>query len=332
MLDRSRKFKVGLFVLGSGGLFLALLFLAIGTSFARDSVRYTIQFDETVKGMVIGSSVNFQGVQIGAVTDMRFVNGRTEVVVETDPKRAPITQHCRASLDRAWVTGQVTVELSGWEKGADILPRGALIQAQLSPMSSLAKTLPGILESLTGTLDEYRKVAENINGLLGGENAQAIAQLLQNATDLVGTLQEGSGPLLARLDGETLPRVNRLLDSFLAMEPELSAMLASLQGFSSSLDELGREPALREAIARAPELLRAAQGASVSLGRSSDALRHLLRGQGPGLSATISSLEKTLRELGTLARVLRSTPSALVFGESAPEREGQRPAAPGRRE
>ncbi len=332
MLDRSRKIKVGLFVLGSCGLFFALLFLAIGTSFAQNKVRYTIQFDETVKGMVIGSSVNFQGVQIGSVSNMRFVNGRTEVVVDTDPKRAPITKYCRASLDRAWVTGQVTVELSGWEKGAAVLPPGALIRAQLSPMSSLAKTLPGLLDSLTGTIGEYRKVAGNLNRLLGGENAEAISDLLQNSSQALAVLQKGMGPLLTRLDAETLPRVNALLDKFLHMEPELKGMLASLRGFSASLEQLGEEPALREAIARAPLLLRAAEEASLSLGRSSDALRHLLRGQGQGIRASMTSLEKALRELGNLARLLRSTPSALVFGESVPERKGRGSATPGRRD
>jgi phospholipid/cholesterol/gamma-HCH transport system substrate-binding protein len=330
MLDRSRKFKVGLFVMGSSMIFVALLFLAIGTSFTKNLVRYTIQFEETVKGMVIGSSVNFQGVQVGSVVDMRFVGGRTEVMVETDPGKAPITEHCEASLDRAWVTGQVTVELSGWEKGASVLPQGALIRARLSPMSALGRTLPAMLDNLNATLEEYRLVAQNINALLGGENAAAIAGLLANAQQLVARFEELSGPLLGGLSGETLPRIHELLDKAVALEPDLRSLIAHFSSFGAKLDELGSQPALSEAIARAPRLVAAVEATSQSLGRSADELRHLLRGQGPGLAGALTALDSTLREVGALARMLRKAPSALVFGETQKERATTAPARPRR--
>ena len=75
MKDPGRRFRVGLLVLGAGALFVALLTFVVGKGVASNTVAYYILFDDNVKGMALGSKVNFQGVPIGSVSDIRSAPG-----------------------------------------------------------------------------------------------------------------------------------------------------------------------------------------------------------------------------------------------------------------
>ena len=108
-MRNSRRFRLGLFVLGAGAMFVALLVFIMQSSFDRKHNRYFIMFTENVKGMVIGSKVNFQGVPIGVVADMRFQDGKTLVELTVDPSRATIQDLTRARMDRLLVTGQAWI-------------------------------------------------------------------------------------------------------------------------------------------------------------------------------------------------------------------------------
>ena len=50
-----RRFRLGLFVIGAGALFVALLVFILQNSLDRDRATYFILFQENVKGMVIVS-------------------------------------------------------------------------------------------------------------------------------------------------------------------------------------------------------------------------------------------------------------------------------------
>jgi len=89
-MQNSRRFRLGLYVLGAGALFVSLLLFLAQSSFHGERASYFIMFDENVKGMVAGSKVNFQGVPIGVVADLRFQDGRTLVELRVDPTRAAI--------------------------------------------------------------------------------------------------------------------------------------------------------------------------------------------------------------------------------------------------
>ena len=88
MHPHGRRFRLGLFVLGTGGMFVALLAFILQNSLHSERATYFILFEENVKGMVVGSKVNFQGVPIGVVADMRFQDGKTLVELRVDPSRA----------------------------------------------------------------------------------------------------------------------------------------------------------------------------------------------------------------------------------------------------
>ncbi len=276
-----RRFRLGLFVLAAGGMFLALLGFIVHGSLQTDRASYFILFHENVKGMVIGSKVNFQGVPIGAVKDIRFQDGKTLVEVLVDPTRANIQDLTRARLDRLLVTGQVTVELEGYGPTGRSVPPGSFLQSKEDPLHSLTGTLPAAMDQATSTLSRLESVLDRVEQLLGDENQQRVATLLDN-------LNLSS----AKFATETLPAANALLAesrasaaSFQTLVPEARAALATLSPEVTAT--------LREVQALAGGL------------------------RGPSQTA-LASLRATLDDLRGLARQLKLAPDSLLFGVHRP--------------
>jgi len=67
-LDRTRQLRVGLLVIACSVTFVTLLAFIAGSALHQDVHSYFILYEENVKGMVVGSKVNFQGVPIGSVS------------------------------------------------------------------------------------------------------------------------------------------------------------------------------------------------------------------------------------------------------------------------
>ena len=178
-----QRFRVGLLVVGSSTLFVALLAFILGSGMNTSRCAYYIHFVENVKGMVVGSKVNFQGVPVGAVSDIRFHQGMSMVEVTVDPDKALIQTVTKARLDRLLVTGQVTIELEGYDDGADELPAGSLIQPKTSPINELTRSLPQTVNDVSHVLAEARQLVTNLNELLGPGNRDRLAKILDHVED-----------------------------------------------------------------------------------------------------------------------------------------------------
>jgi phospholipid/cholesterol/gamma-HCH transport system substrate-binding protein len=332
MHPHPREIRVGVFVTVAIGLFIALLGVVSGASFSRERQVHQLRFDESVKGMVIGSRVNFQGVPIGAVTDIRFDQGDTMVEIEVDPSRAELQTAVTAHLDRAIVTGQVTIELEGWESGAPPLTPGAEIETVASPIRALAMDLPNLAMAATSALAAAQRVMERAETALDDRNLAALATTLNGARtvteQLPGQLQSIDCTLRETLSG---------VDA--ALRETLDEARGTIGELRRSVARLG--PSAEAAVTRLETTLVRAEGALGSIGALADAGQQLsanasrLAGEGERLLAHNQHTVRTLlveardamRELRSLARQLRSAPSSLLFGLESGEIDV--PARPG---
>lgn len=278
---RGRRFRLGLFVLGTGALLVGMLAFLLQGSFDAVRVSYFILFHENVKGMVIGSKVNFQGVPIGAVKDIRFQDGKTLVELLVDPSRASIQDLTQARLDRLLVTGQVTVELEGYGRDGKPLAPGSFLQPKEDPLHSLTASLPEVMDQAVMTLRRLESTLARAESLLGEDRQAQIDRIL-------GNLERGS----ARLADETLPAVGSLVG-------EAKSAVAAVAAIG---------PDVRASLAEAtPEL-------TATL-REVAALAGSLRG--PAQTA-MSSLRVALDDARALVRQLKLAPDSLLFGVQRP--------------
>jgi phospholipid/cholesterol/gamma-HCH transport system substrate-binding protein len=281
MQSGSRRFRLGLFVLGAGGLFVLMLAFLLHGSFDASRVSYFILFHENVKGMVVGSKVNFQGVPIGAVKDIRFQDGKTMVEVLVDPTRANIQDLTRARLDRLLVTGQVTVELEGYGPLGKSMPPGAFLQPKEDPLHSLTGTLPETMEQAMATLRQLEATLQRAEALLGDGNQARVAAILANLESGTRQFAEQTAPALTSLVAE----VRATNAAYAALPPQLQQQVA----------ELGPELAAT---------LREVQSLAGGL-------------RGP-VQTALSSLRLALDDVRGFARQLRLAPDSLLFGVQRP--------------
>jgi phospholipid/cholesterol/gamma-HCH transport system substrate-binding protein len=249
MHQRGRRFRLGLYVLGSGGLFVLLCAFILQGSLGGDRASYFILFTENVKGMVVGSKVNFQGVPIGVVKDMRFQDGKTLVELRVDPTRANIQDVTRARMDRLLVTGQVTVELEGYAAAGKSLSPGAFIQPKEDPLHALTASLPEVVDRAADVLGRIDSMLVRAETLLGDENQQRVAAILAHAESAARQLAEDTMPqttVLLREATATTGSIRQLAPDAASTLRETSALAAGLRGplqtalasLRSTLDDL----------------------------------------------------------------------------------------------
>lgn len=231
MHRRGRRFRLGLYVLGTGTLFVGLLAFILQNSLHGERADYFILFRENVKGMVVGSKVNFQGVPIGVVKDMRFQDGKTLVELRVDPSRANIQDITQARMDRLLVTGQVTVELEGYGPEGRSLAPGSFIQPKDDPMHSLTASLPEVVDRAATVLDRIDRVLQGAEALLGADNQARIAAILDDCHRLTTALADETAPAATAM----LRDASASARAIEALTPELTAMLRETTSLAAGL-------------------------------------------------------------------------------------------------
>ncbi len=111
-------FTIAVILAGFG----TVLWLSGGSS-RQVSQLVRIVFSGSVGGLSRGSSVNFNGIKVGEVTDIRLAPQdprRVLATIKVDPA-TPLRADTRARLDSAMLTGVSVISLSGGNADAPVL-------------------------------------------------------------------------------------------------------------------------------------------------------------------------------------------------------------------
>ena len=183
---------------------LALFMVWISRFGAEGKREYDILFKQSVDGLAKGSAVNFSGVPIGQVKDIKLDAKSPEFVrvrVSVDDK-TPILLGTTASIQGSF-TGPSTVQLDGAQAGRPLIdcsnsacPLGVpLIPARAGGLGALLSNAPQLLERLT-------TLTERLTALLSDRNQASIAGILDNTNRLSKALSD-RGPEIAATLAET---------------------------------------------------------------------------------------------------------------------------------
>src|SRR5438445_3268395 len=121
METRAHYVAVGAFVLAVIFLaFVAVLWLG-RAEFAQEAKRYYIYFRGSVAGLSKGSQVQYNGIPVGRVIDIRVDPHNLEqiqVTVEDDNSIVDIKSDARAFLDANILNGIATIQIRGGTREA----------------------------------------------------------------------------------------------------------------------------------------------------------------------------------------------------------------------
>ena len=183
---------------------LALFMVWISRFGAEGKREYDILFKQSVDGLAKGSAVNFSGVPIGQVKDIKLDAKSPEFVrvrVSVDDK-TPILLGTTAQIQGSF-TGPSTVQLDGAQAGRPLIdcsnsacPLGVpLIPARAGGLGALLSNAPQLLERLT-------TLTGRLTSLLSDRNQASIAGILENTNRLSRALSD-RGPEIAATLAET---------------------------------------------------------------------------------------------------------------------------------
>ncbi|MGH8191307.1 MAG: MlaD family protein, partial [Rhodanobacteraceae bacterium] len=188
METRAHHILIGAFTLVVVAL-VVLFALWLGkTSLNRQFHYYNIVFTEAVTGLSKGSPVQYNGIQVGEVSqlkldpqDPRKVIARIQVAADT-----PIKMDTVAKLGLLGLTGVAFVQLSGGAPGSPpLMPSPSdpvpSIQSESSALTKLLASGTDIVTSVNGMVDR-------VSRLLSRQNIDRINHVLENIDATTSTL------------------------------------------------------------------------------------------------------------------------------------------------
>ncbi|MGS2875700.1 MlaD family protein [Enterobacter huaxiensis] len=219
METRAHHVLIGLFTLI---IFTAVLLFSLWLN-KSDSDRqfsiYDIVFNEAVSGLSQGSTVNYSGIRVGEVVQLRLdkdnpgkVWARIRVAAST-----PVRQDTQARLAMAGITGTSNIQLSGGSEASPALDgddeRIPVITATPSPLNQL-------LTNGEDVVTNVNEVLLRLNQVLTPDNQQRFVNTLDNLEKITGTIagqREDISTILQQLSlvtkqsNETLVQTQRLM-------------------------------------------------------------------------------------------------------------------------
>lgn len=356
MAKRGSPAVIGGFVVGAIVLVIAgALALGAGNWLSRD-LNFVLNFREAVTGLVVGSPVEFRGVKVGEVKEIRALfepKGNAfyfPVQIIIEPNRferlgpggkdmsnyevttALIEKGLRARLEtQSFVTGQKRVALDffpdkvpdyvGPPMAQDLIELPT-VPSQTEDIANLFRQIP--FERLGRDLVQ---VVEGLKGLVGpgtDGTVRPLSDLVANLQGTIASVERELAPLLK--DGRaTLGSVRQVLERGNATIATAESSLKSIGGAAASFEQTSTEA--RVAILEAQTAFKQA-AAGMERARAAITNVEQLTGEDSGVMHEIT---RAARELGSAGRAVRllaeelhARPDALVRGKPKEPRENSR--------
>jgi phospholipid/cholesterol/gamma-HCH transport system substrate-binding protein len=188
MEPRAHHVLIGFFTVMT--VTVALLFTLWLSKASGDSMQryYTVVFNEAVRGLSIGSAVQYSGITVGDVInlaldprDPRKVIARVRVQGNT-----PIKEDTQARLALTGITGNSVIEFSGGSPDSPDLVakddhKDPVIVATPSPIAKL-------LEHSDNMMADVTQLVMRAKEILSQENAQRLSRMLKNLEQTTGVI------------------------------------------------------------------------------------------------------------------------------------------------
>ena len=198
-VNRANPKLIGAFVVGAVALVVVGVLLLGGAKFLTEKRTFVAYFEGSVKGLNVGAPVEFQGVQVGSVTDiqLQFLTAENEfripVFIQIEPGRMTqvgrqidaqgqllkplIERGLRAQLEmQSLVTGQLIVQLGFYPD----TPIRLVGDGKVPEIPTVPTTMQEVAQNVTQALTEFRQLP--IPQLIGQlvEAAQGLNTLIHS--------------------------------------------------------------------------------------------------------------------------------------------------------
>ena len=313
METRAHYVAVGAFVLAVILLaFVTVLWLG-RSEFSQQAKRYYIFFRGSVAGLNKGSQVQYNGIPVGQVVDIRVDPGNLEqiqVTVEINTSIVDIKSDARAFLDTNILNGIATIQIRGGTREAsDLVPEAghkyAVIKAGRSELEEVKASLPELVADL-------KQAAHSVNALLDENNRQAVSETLQNIRTITAAFVEPSKEM-----NEIADNANKAVVQLRTFFQDLDQSYTGKGGLKDQLSQT-----LADADRLAKNLTEASRQLQVVLQENRPGIRNFTQSTLTQVTDLVTDLQRFVAGATRFVSEMERNPTRLLFGE---RREGYRP-------
>ena len=217
-------------------------------------IRFVLFFEDSVRGLTIGAPVEFKGIKVGSVIDLRLEYDekksafRIPVVVELEPERilergeqmkkapreafqAMVRRGLRARLQTGnLLTGQLFVDLDMQPKSPIRLAGGGRIEPELPTVQGkfdqMTASASGILDKLDKI--DFAAIGAELQGTLKGANAIANGPKLEASLNDLAESLAGVKSIMKKVDARAEPITANLEQALAAARDALEKAKATM--------------------------------------------------------------------------------------------------------
>lgn len=313
METRAHYFAVGLFVVLLFGAAVGAFVWLGGVRFGQEFQSYYIFFKGSVSGLSRGSAVQYNGIPVGHVSDIRVDRdnlSQIQVMVEINDNLVEIKTDARAYLDTNLLSGVSTIQIRGGTQQAKLLQpqkghRYPIIKAGQNEFEEVKASLPEILADL-------KQVSRNLNALLDERNRQAVADSLQNIRTVTAAFADHSQDI-----GLILDHANGAVVALQSLVHDVDQSYASRGGLKDQASQT-----LKDYDRVATTLTDTARQLQQVIGENRPGLRNFVQTTLPAVDDLVNDAQQLAGNLNRLAEQIQRDPTRLLFGD---RRQGYQP-------
>lgn len=312
METKANHVLIGMFTLGL--IAAILLFILWASKYASQGSfkDYDIEFNEneSVTGLSVGGVVQYNGIEVGNVRDLRLApNDPRRVIARVRVKAdTPIKTDTKAELAlQSLATGLAFIQFSGGSPGAPLLAQKDSDHVPLMFASETA--LEKLLNSSEGVATTLSNVLNHINQILSDENAKHIGKSLENIQALTDTLAAQKNDIAAMLKSahEAVDKLNLTLNDAKKTMGTINSQVGGK--LPEVMDHLNKTMVQLDSLSKnADDYLKANRGALDNF--SNQGLAQL----GP----TLQQMRQVLKQVDRLVDKLQQNPAGYLLGRDKP--------------
>lgn len=310
METRANHVLIGLFTLIVAALAILFALWAAKYSSDKNYNEYDVVFHEAVTGLSKGGIVQYNGIAVGEVLDLRLdAKDPNRVIVRIRVgSGTPVKTDTQAKLAIIGLTGVLQIQLGGGTPGAGPLlaKEGETVPVIEAKESALSKLLNSTEDIATTATD----ILLRLNRMLSEDNVKRITLTLDHLEAITGTVAEGKTDIA------------ELLRNARAASAKLDSTLAHADTTVTHLDQnlVVQLPAL---VAKLDKSLTHIESLTHNLdslvGSNSDSLSSFSNQGLTQVGPALIELRGLLRDLDRLSTRLENNPAGFVLGHGKPK-------------
>lgn len=265
--------------------------------------RYQVIFNEPVTGLSEGSSVQYNGISVGTVEQLKLdPNDPRRVVAQLKLKdEAPVKVDTRAKMSQSGIAGSPFIQLTGGSPGA---PRLVADKRNEIPV---ILTEPSALQNIADTAN---MLVARLDKALSEDNIARISETLENLRATTASISD------QRDD------IEKLISNARLASDDLRTMLAQVNGSVQKVDRevLARLPATMDKLDAAIASFEAAgNNANALVSENRAPINQFTRDGLQQLGPTLGELRMLMRDLRQITDRLDSNPAGYLLGREQPK-------------